>query len=158
VYGCDVILGDDGDLLLGRFYHYSQCRRTLLVQVLPAHLQQVCLHICRYVYISVSIYVFLFIYMSCVGQFMYVSLCVMDLLRVFYIICVLLRFLLFCMMHSCNGSSVSTHVHAYCLMPYVRFKFIEPDIEWRNSDAGSEMLRSTDNFNNSTDDSGHFSG
>jgi hypothetical protein len=28
-----------------------------------------------------------------------------------------------------------------------RFKFIEPDIEWRNSDAGSEMLRSTDTFN-----------
>mmetsp|Transcript_27981 Transcript_27981/g.47271 ORF Transcript_27981/g.47271 Transcript_27981/m.47271 type:complete len:408 (+) Transcript_27981:107-1330(+) len=53
------------------------------------------------------------------------------------------------------SSAVSTVVllvgglywYKYCLRIYNRFKFIEPDIEWRNSDAGSEMLRSTDTFN-----------
>lgn len=58
------------------------------------------------------------------------------------------------------SSAVSTVVllvgglywYKYCLRIYNRFKFIEPDIEWRNSDAGSEMLRSTDTFNERPDD------
>ena len=48
-------------------------------------------------------------------------------------------------------------IFSWELLPY-RFKFIEPDIEWRNSDAGSEMLRSTDNFSDHKEDSAHFSG
>lgn len=62
------------------------------------------------------------------------------------------------------SSAVSTVVltvgalywYKYCLRIYNRFKFIEPDIEWRNSDAGSEMLRSTDNFNSDNDDSSQY--
>lgn len=63
------------------------------------------------------------------------------------------------------SSAVSTIVltvgalywYKYCLRIYNRFKFIEPDIEWRNSDAGSEMLRSTDNLSDTKEDSAHFS-
>jgi hypothetical protein len=38
--------------------------------------------------------------------------------------------------------------YKYCLRIYNRFKFVEPDIEWRNSDEGNSE-------HNSKDESGH---